>query len=162
MRRKTTKYVSKDDALKKLQRYCAYQERCHQEVRQKLLDLGIYGDDLEDIIVELIQDDFLNELRFAQMYAGGKFRIKKWGRYKIKRELKQKRVSEYCIKKAMLEIEEDDYIKTLHEIFEKRLKIISEPNEFQTNGNLAKYAISRGFEAEIVWREVKNRKSGEM
>ena len=77
MRKKTTTYVSKDDALKKLQRYCVYQERCHQEVRQKLLDLGIYGDDLEDIIVELIEDNFLNELRFAQMYAGGKFRIKK-------------------------------------------------------------------------------------
>ena len=157
MRRKTTKYVSKDDALKKLQRYCAYQERCHQEVRQKLLDLSIYGDDLEDIIVELIKDDFLNELRFAQIYAGGKFRIKKWGRYRIKRELKQRRISEYCIKKAMLEIDEDDYIKTLHEIFEKRLKIISEPNEFMTIGNLAKYAISRGFESEIVWREVKKR-----
>ena len=157
MRRKTTKYVSKDDALRKLQRYCVYQERSHQEVRQKLLDLGIYGDDLEDIIAELITDNFLNELRFAQVYAGGKFRIKKWGRYKIKRELKQKRVSEYCIKKAMLEIDEDDYIATLHEIFEKRLKIISEPNEFQTNGNLAKYAISRGFESDIVWREVKNR-----
>lgn len=157
MRRKTTKYVSKDDALKKLQRYCAYQERCHQEVRQKLLDLSIYGDDLEDIIVELIKDDFLNELRFAQIYAGGKFRIKKWGRYRIKRELKQRRISEYCIKKAMLEIDEDDYIKTLHEIFEKRLKTISEPNEFMTIGNLAKYAISRGFESEIVWREVKKR-----
>ena len=128
MRRKTIKYISKDDALRKLQRYCAYQERCHQEVRQKLLDLGIYGDDLEDVIVELIKDDFLNELRFAQIYTGGKFRIKKCGIYRIKRELKQIRISEYCIKNAMLEIDEDDYIKTLHEIFEKRLKIISEPN----------------------------------
>ncbi len=161
MRKKTTTYVSKDDALKKLQRYCVYQERCHQEVRQKLLDLGIYGDDLEDIIVDLIEDDFLNELRFAQMYAGGKFRIIKWGRDKITRELKQKRVSEYCIKKAMLEIDEDDYLATLHAIFAKRLKVIHEKNEFMTNGNLAKYAISRGFESDIVWEEVKNRESGD-
>ena len=87
--------VSKDDALKKLQRYCAYQERCHQEVRQKLLDLGIYGDDLEDIIAELITDNFLNELRFAQIYAGGKFRIKKWGRHRIRQELKKRKYRKY-------------------------------------------------------------------
>lgn len=157
MQKKKSKYVSKDDALKKLQRYCAYQERCHQEVRQKLLDLGIYGDDLEDIIAELITDNFLNELRFAQIYAGGKFRIKKWGRHRIRQELKKRKISAYCIKKAMLEIEEEDYLATLHDIFEKRLKHISEPNEFKRNGNLAKYAISRGFESEIVWRELKKR-----
>lgn len=155
MRRKTTKYISKDVALKKLQRYCAYQERCHQEVRNKLLDLGIYGDDLEDIIAELITDNFLNELRFAQMYAGGKFRIKKWGRIRIKQELKRRRISAYCIKKAMAEIDEEDYIATLHKIFEKRMKHMKETTEFKINGNLAKYAISKGFESSIVWNEVK-------
>ncbi len=157
MWKKTKKYVSKDDALKKLQRYCAYQERCHKEVRNKLLDLGIYGDDLENIIVDLITDDFLNEERFAKMYAGGKFRIKKWGRVRITQELKLRKISAYCIKKAMEEIEEEDYIKTLHEVFEKRLKYIKKENEFKTNTNLGKYAISRGFESAIVWREVKQR-----
>jgi regulatory protein len=73
-------YVSKEDALKKLQRYCAYQDRCHQEARRKLLDLGIYGDDLEEIISELISDNFLNEERFARSFARGKFRIKGWGK----------------------------------------------------------------------------------
>ncbi len=158
MRRKTTKYVSKDDALKKLQRYCAYQERCHKEVRQKLYDLNIYGDDLEDIIVDLITDDFLNEERFAKMYAGGKFRIKKWGRIRIKQELKLRRISAYCIKKAMAEIEEDDYIKTLCEVIEKRRGLVTEPNEFRLKGNLAKYAISRGFETSLVWDEIKKMK----
>jgi len=155
MWKKNKKYVSKDDAVKKLQRYCVYQERCHKEVRSKLLSLGIYGDDLEDVIVELISDNFLNEERFAKMYAGGKFRIKKWGRIRITQELKMRRISEYCIRKAMEEIEEEDYIKTLHAIFEKRLKYIAEENEFKTNTNLGKYAISRGFESHIVWREVK-------
>jgi len=155
MRKKTTKYISKDDALKKLQRYCAYQERCHQEVRNKLLDLRIYGDDLEEIISDLISDNFLNEERFAKMFAGGKFRIKKWGRVKIKQELKLKKISAYCIKKAMAEIEEEDYIKTLYEVFEKRFKRVKETDEFKIRGNLAKYAISRGYETQLVWQEVK-------
>jgi len=161
MWKKSKKYVSKDAALKKLQRYCAYQERCHKEVRNKLLNLGIYGDDLENIIVDLISDDFLNEERFAKMYAGGKFRIKKWGRVRITQELKLRRISAYCIRKAMEEIEEEDYIKTLHQVFEKRLKYIKEENEFKTNTNLGKYAISRGFESHIVWREVKQRNEEE-
>ena len=155
MRKKIKKYISKEAALKKLQRYCAYQERCHQEVRNKLLDLGIYGDDLEDIIADLITDNFLNEERFAKIYAGGKFRIKKWGRVRITRELKLRKISAYCIKKAMEEIEEPDYIKTLNEIFDKRFKRIKETEEFKIRANLAKYAMSRGFETQLVWQEVK-------
>ena len=155
MQKKEKKYVSKDDALKKLQRYCAYQERCHQEVRNKLIDLGIYGDDLEDIIVDLITDNFLNEERYAKIYAGGKFRIKKWGRFKIKQKLKFKRVSAYCIKQAMLEIDEFDYIETLHKILKKKRKTERETNEFKLKGRLAKYAINKGYESWIVWEELK-------
>jgi regulatory protein len=106
---KKKKYISKDDALLKLQAYCAYQDRCHSEVRSKLLDLGIYGDDLEDIIVALIEDNFLNEERYARSYARGKFRIKQWGRLRIRRELKFRKISDYCIRKAMEEIDENDY-----------------------------------------------------
>ena len=156
MQRKQKKYVSKEDALKKLQRYCAYQERCHQEVRTKLIQLGIYGFDLEDIISNLITDNFLNEERFAKMYAGGKFRIKKWGRVRIRKELKFRKISDYSIKKAMEEIPDADYLKTLHEIFEKRCARIKETDPFKIKGNIAKYAISRGFETEIVWQELKN------
>ena len=153
--KKEKKYISKDDALKKLQRYCAYQERCHQEVRNKLLELGIYGDDLENIIVDLISDNFLNEERFAIMYAGGKFRIKKWGRFRIRRELWKRNISDYCIKKAMTEIDEDDYIKTLHLIFDKRKRLIKKMDDFKTKGNIAKYAISKGYETGLVWEELK-------
>ncbi|MBK8342084.1 MAG: RecX family transcriptional regulator [Bacteroidetes bacterium] len=111
-----------DAALNKLRHYCAYQERCHEEVRTKLLSLKIYGEGLEAIINKLIEDDFLNEERFAKAYAGGKFRMKKWGRGKIVQGLKLRKISDYCIKKAMLEIDESDYQKTLAALVKAALK----------------------------------------
>ena len=94
--KKAKKYISPEDALAKLQRYCAYQDRCHQEVRTKLIDLGVFGDTLEEIITDLIKDNFLNEERFARSYARGKFRMRKWGRIKIRQELKLRKISDYC------------------------------------------------------------------
>ena len=113
MPHKPKKYTSPEDALKKLQRYCAYQDRCHKEVRSKLLDLGVYGDELEAIIAELVTENFLNEERFARSYARGKFRMRQWGKKRIVRELKVRDISEYCIRKALLEIEEDVYYENL-------------------------------------------------
>ena len=148
------KYLSKSEALSKLQRYCAYQDRCHKEVRTKLLDLNIYGDDLEEIMAELIQEKFLDEERFARSYARGKFRIKKWGRTRIKRELKIRDISAYCTKKAMSEIKEKEYRKTLADILKKKNKLLKEPSEFTRKNKLAKYAVGRGFEYELVWEVV--------
>lgn len=145
------KYLSKADALIKLQRYCAYQDRCHREVRTKLIELGIYGDDLEDIIVSLIEEKFLNEERYARSFARGKFRMKQWGRNRIRRELKMRDISEYCIRKAMTEIDEKEYLKTLEEVLEKRAGQISEENDFARKNKLAQYAIQRGFETALVW-----------
>ncbi len=153
------KYVSKADALAKLQRYCAYQDRCHKEVRSKLLGLGIYGDDLEEIMVDLIQENFLNEERYARSFARGKFRMKKWGRNRIRRELKMRDISGYCMKKAMAEIEEEDYKKTLTEILEKKEKLLKEKNEFARKNKLAQYAIGRGFESHLVWEAVNEMKN---
>lgn len=150
-----TKWTSKQDALKKLQRYCAYQDRCHQEVRKKLVDLGIYGDDLENIITDLIAENFLNEERFARSYARGKFRMKQWGRTRIQQELKQREISDYCIRKAMEEIEEEIYLKTLHDLIEKRIPQVSETKPYQIRKKLADYAIRRGFETPLVWETVK-------
>lgn len=147
-REKKNKYVSVDDALKKLQVYCAYQERCHSEVRNKLLGLQIYGDDLEIIISRLIEDNYLDEERFARAYARGKFRIKKWGRYKIKTGLKQKAISDYCIRKAMLEIDEEEYIRTLEDLISKK-KGNEEINNVQYQ-KILRWAISRGFESNYV------------
>ena len=111
--------ITNEVGLKKLQRYCTYQERCHFEVRTKLLNLKIYGEELEEIISELIKDDYLNEQRYAEAFASGKFRINKWGKQKIIQRLKAKRVSDYCITKGLSKIDEDDYKKSLSDLIEK-------------------------------------------
>ena len=152
---KYTKYLSYDDALKKLQHYCAYQDRCHSEVRSKLLDLKIYGDELERIITDLIADNFLNEERFAQSYARGKHRLKKWGRHKITSQLKMKKISPYCIKKGMQEIDDEEYLETLTKLLEKRL---GDNPSFQETGKAAKYVINKGYESHLVWEVVKTLK----
>ena len=145
------KYVSKAAALDKLQRYCVYQDRCHQEVRSKMLDLGIYGDDLEQIIVALIEDNFLNEERFARSFARGKFRFKRWGRMRIRRELKRRAISDYCLRKGMEEIEEAEYQRVLYEVVEKKWAGTKAPNDFQRRSKVAQYVINRGFESALVW-----------
>lgn len=101
--------LTRAEALQKLQRYCAYQDRCHMEVRNKLIALGVYGDDMENVITDLIQENFLNEERYARSYVRGKVRIKKWGRFKIRQHLKHKQISDYCIKKGMEELDEELY-----------------------------------------------------
>ena len=151
---KHSKYVSRDDALKKMQRYCAYQERSHKEVRGKLLDLGIYGDDLEAILAELIADNFLNEERFARAYARGKFRMKQWGRRRILQELKFRGVSAYSTRKAMEEIPETDYLETLENVVRKKYDSLKEPDDYKRRNKTAQYAISRGFEPNLVWQTI--------
>lgn len=138
-----------------MQRYCAYQERSHHEVRSKLLDLNIYGDDLEEIIAQLISDNFLNEERFARAYARGKFRMKQWGRRRIVQELKRHEVSDYSIRKAMEEIDNQDYIETLRDVIEKKSRTTAAASDFEWHNKLAQYAISRGFEPELVWEIVR-------
>lgn len=147
--------LSKQAALQKLERYCAYQDRCHQEVRQRLLDLGVYGDDLEEIIADLITENFLNEERFARSYARGKFRIKYWGKHRIRMELKKRNISDYCIRKAFEEIEEEGYIPQLRKLFDNKKKQVKEKNPFLFRRKLAQYALRRGFEPALVWKIVK-------
>lgn len=153
--REEKKYISRDEALQKLQRYCAYQDRCHRDVRTKLLDLGVYGDELEEIMTDLIRENFLNEERFARSFARGKFRLKQWGRNRILRELKMRDISEYCIRKAMEEIDEDEYMQTLREVLNKKARTLKEADVFKRNQKLAQHAIRRGFEAELVWEMVR-------
>jgi len=159
VKEKKKKYISADEALARLQKYCAYQERCHQEVRRKLLDLGIYGDTLEEIIAELISDNFLNELRFAESYVRGKYRLKKWGKIRLLQELKRRKISEYCIKKAMQQVEEIDYEETIKALILKKEKTIREKDPFKKNGKIARYLIQKGYESYIVWRVIKSLQS---
>ncbi len=149
------KRLSKSEALQKLQRYCAYQDRCHQEVRSKLLDLGVFGIDLEEVMANLITEGFLNEERFACSYARGKFRIKRWGRIRIVKELKRRNISDYCIRQAMLEIDEAEYLQALEEVLVKKRRLMKPKDLFKKNQDLARYAIGRGFESPLVWAFIK-------
>lgn len=138
-------------ALIKAQKYCAYQERCHSEVRNKLYGWGLYQSAVEETIVSLIHGDFLNEERFAEAYAIGKFRIKKWGKNKILAELNKRKISEYCKKKGLEQIDQRDYLLTLADVLKRRERQEKETNPFRRKQKLAKYLNSRGFEANLVW-----------
>ena len=155
--KKPKKKLTPNQATIKAQLSCAYQERCQQEMRDKLYEWGLFSNDVENIIANLISDNFLNEERFAKAYAGGKFRIKKWGRIKIRIELKKRKISDYCIRKGMLEIEESDYLKTLNEIIDKKQKEKKKRKIQIRNYKAAQYAISRGFESDLVWENIKGK-----
>jgi regulatory protein len=154
--KKIKKKLTPQQALIKAQLSCAYQERCQQEMRDKLYEWGLYPDAVENIIADLITNNYLNEERFAKAYAGGKFRIKKWGRIKIKLELKKRKISEYCIKKAMEEIPDKDYIKTLNELIAKKSKEIKGGKTQVRNYKIAQYIASKGFEQSLIWDLLKN------
>ncbi len=156
MNKKKPKYITAEEALAKLQRYCAYQDRCHQEVRSKLLDLGVYGDTLEEIIAELISENFLNEERFARSFARGKFRMKSWGKKRIVSELKLRNISDYCIKKALEEIEEENYEEQLKSFLTRKKAYHPEKDPYKLKVKLAQMALRRGFESELVWKTINN------
>jgi regulatory protein len=138
-------------ALPKAKHYCAYQERCHSEVKDKLYGFGLNTKEVDQIISTLIEENYLNEERFAIQFAGGHFRSKKWGRVKIKYQLKQKQVSEYCIKKALKQIDEEEYLKTLQQLFDAKLKTLkSEKNIFIKKRKLQDHLLQKGFESDLI------------
>ena len=149
------KALTPAEALAKIYRYCAYQERSHHEVKKRLFDYGLHTDEVDQILSKLITDGFVNEERFAKAFAGGKFRIKKWGRIKIEQELNALGLSRNCISKGMKEIVDDDYQKTLRQLLEKKNNLITEPDSFVRKDKLSKYAIGRGYEPDLVWRLIK-------
>lgn len=153
--KKPKRHTPKEAKLKAAN-FCAYQERSQKEVRNKLYNLGLYPDEVEEVLTDLITDNFINEERFAKAYVGGKFRVKKWGRKKILIGLQPHQLSPYCIKKGLAEIDEDEYVNVLEEIIIKKDRSIKEANEFKRKNKLASYAQSRGYEADLIW-EVINR-----
>lgn len=146
------KQLSKEQALQKAKHYCGYQERSHAEVKEKLYGFGLRRQEVEELLSQLIEENYLNEERFAQQFAGGKFRMKQWGRVKIKYELKQKQVSEYNIRKAMKEIDEADYLKTLHKLAEKKWASITGAgvNLFVKMSRTTDYLLQKGYESELI------------
>ena len=145
------KRLDKEQAFQKLKHYCGYQERSHQEAREKLYGFGLYKQEVEEILSRLIEEDYLNEERFAIAYAGGKFRMKGWGKNKIVQSLKEKRVSDYCIKKAMQEINVDNYQATIDKLASAKWKSLrSEPNIFIRMRKAQDYLLHKGFESNLV------------
>lgn len=148
------KYLTKEQALQKLKHYCAYQERCHSEVKEKLYSLGVWKKEHDEIISNLIEENYLNEERFAIAYAGGKWRVKQWGRVKIKYELKQKQVSEYCIKKAMKQIDDEEYEKVLNKLAKEKYASLKSEQYLVRKKKTMDYLIAKGFEMDLIRKAV--------
>ena len=151
------KILSKEQAFQKLKHYCSYQERCHDEVKTKAYSLGLRKTEVEELVSKLIEEDFLNEERFAKIYAGGKFRTKQWGRIKIISGLKQKRISEYCIQKAMKEIDGKEYLAAFKKLANKKWNSIKGKgiNRFVKMTKTRNYLLSKGYEPEQVFELLK-------
>lgn len=142
---------SQKDVLRKAALFCAYQERTQQEVRSRLKEWGVWGDDAEEIIAELISQNYLNEERFAKAFAGGKFRVKGWGKRKIKQHLQQRGISGYNFDQAMKEIAPEDYRTTLVDLLDKKRRSIRDDNPLVIKQKLVRYALSKGYESELIF-----------
>lgn len=153
---KKQKITDEKLALKKAEHYCAYQERSQQEVRDKLYDWGLFPSAIEKIITQLIIDGYLNEERFARAYALGKFRQKGWGKIKIKQGLKLKRVPDGLIKKSLSAIDPDAYMVMLTQVLEKKAALVKEKNDYKRRYQLQQYALSRGYESDLIAEVLKN------
>ncbi len=142
--------LDKKQALAKAESFCVYQERSQKEVRGKLLDWGMRGDELEEIITKLIVNNFLNEERFALNYASGKFNIKHWGRVKIKQGLKLKGVPDKLLQKAIYSLDEDDYLLALEKLAVKKAESLNENDPFKRKMKLMSYLQAKGFETDLI------------
>lgn len=143
-----------EEATKKLEHYCAYQERCHQEVRQKLKMMNMIPEVIDLIIVHLLEHNYLNETRFSQTFVSGKFRIKKWGRRRLILELKKREVSQFNVNQALKEISEEEYLSVFHALAEKRADSILESNPLKKKKKLTDYLLYRGWESHLVYEKV--------
>lgn len=152
-----SKKLELGEAKAKIAKYCAYQERAHTEVRDKLYSFGLGTTDVDDILAWLITENYVNEERYANAFAGGKFRVKKWGRIKIRQYLQLKNISEYSINTALSMIDEDDYVTTINGLIDAKLSATNAPNVFELRHKISKSIIAKGFEPELVWERIKEK-----
>ncbi len=145
-----TKRLTPEQAYQKLKQFCGYQERCHQETKEKLYSYGLYKKDVQILLSNLIEENFLNEERFSEAFAGGKFRIKNWGKKKIEYELKQKQVSSYCITKALKTIDEEEYIRTLTKLAEKKWVSLKGEHYLTRQTKTTVYLLQKGYEQKLI------------
>lgn len=148
------KYFSIEEIKRKLERYCVYQDRCHKEIENKLKEFTLIEEARNQIILHLLEHNFVNEERFSKSFARGKFVIKKWGKQRITRELKLREISAYNIKTALKEIDENDYLKTIVEITEKRNRLINETNIYKRKKKLSDFLIRKGYEYDLIFSTI--------
>ena len=146
---------SVDILLQKIEYYCSYQERCHVEVREKLRSFGLYGDQIDEIIVKLIETNFLNEERFTALFSISKFHQKKWGKIRIKNELKAKKISDYLISKAIQELPMEEYYAAFEKLSNHQWELITEKNALKKRKKFCDYLLRKGWESELVYAKVK-------
>jgi len=152
----THKTYTLQQAKRSIEKYCVYQERCHQEVTRKLREMRMIPQAIDEIIGHLLAHNFLNETRFSQAFARGKFRQKKWGRNRITRELKMRNISAYNIKLALKEIPENEYLDTFDALFNKRLaQLNEETNEQKKRKKIADYLLYRGWESAMIFERLR-------
>jgi regulatory protein len=149
------KKLTVGEAKQKIYNYCVYQERTHLEVKNRLYKFGLHTNEVDELLSHLIVEGYLNEERFAKAFAGGKFRLKKWGRLKIINELESRGLTNNCIRSGMKEIEEADYERTLQTLLLKKADLLSDDDRFAKRDKLARFGIQKGFESELVWKMVK-------
>ena len=152
---KTHKTYTLEEAKRRIERYCVYQERCHQDVEKKLREMRMIPQAIDEIIVHLLTHDFLNETRFSQAFARGKFRTKKWGRNRITQELKIRGISNYNLKLALKEIPDEEYITTFYELVNKRLlQLEHEINPAVKKKKIMSYLFYRGWESHLIYEAI--------
>jgi len=139
------------DATERIQSYCAIQDRCQWEVERKMKEWGISDEIIENISTDLILEKFVDEQRFAESFCRGKFRIKRWGKVKIKNELKIKKISENCIDKGLSQINNKEYMQVLKNIYIKKRNSLKDTNQFIRKGKIAKHLQYKGFESNLIW-----------
>ena len=144
-----TKRLTPQQASSKIKAYCAYQERCHHEVRQKLYGYGLYTQQVDQLIADLIEENYLNEARFARLFAGGKFRMKSWGRIKITQELKLRKVSPYNIRMGMKEIDPEDYQQTLQKLAVKKWAELK-GKRIEKTAKTINFLMHKGYELPLI------------
>lgn len=143
--------LTKEQALQKARHYCAYQERCHQEVRDKLYEFGLHQMEVEEALSTLIEENYLDEERFAIQFVGGKFRMKQWGKKKIVYELKMRHISAHCINKALKIIEEEDYVQALEKLAAEKWRLLgTERNMFTKTAKATAFLQQRGYEPDLI------------